>query len=162
MYNMNDTQAFINKKFQDEDHKFVMKKTCEVDKSGLEKKRYTAMIEEGEKNVQKKRENEEKRTQKATEKIARLNLVTLIFDKSQIDLLKGPKLQDQVNAFRLAETKPTIPKNNVIRLVHLKKAAIKEAIDGFETGLWTLPTSPRIVNTPDNQSEQENDLDEGL
>ena len=85
---------------------------------------------------QKKDDRDKEAAQKLTEKNARLAKIPLIFDKDVIESLKGQRLQDQLDAFRLAGAPmPELMKD--VRAVGDKKKAIQNAIDKYEIDQWT-------------------------
>jgi hypothetical protein len=66
--------------------------------------------------------------QKKVEKNAKLSRIPLIFDKDVVASLKGQKLQDQLDAFRLAGVPlPVLVKN--VKTIANKKNDIYHAID---------------------------------
>lgn len=139
MYARNDTQDFMNKMFNDDDHAFVRRAARTMDTSKLEPKRRKALIEHSEMEVEHKRQRDQKKAQKAAEKHARVSRVELILDKHAIGNLKGAKLQDQYDAFALAGA--PLPKTKAeVRLVSDKKKALLAAVDCLEDGTWTPTT----------------------
>jgi len=84
----------MNKNLQEDDHKFLMHMGQEINSSGLEPKRQ-------DKN-QKENDIDMEAAQKKAEKNARLSGILFIFDEDVIASLKGQKLQDELDAFRLA------------------------------------------------------------
>jgi len=136
MYQRNDTQQFMDRNFQEDDHKFLMKMGREVDGSGLEEKRQDKTVAYNLKKNQKKDDRDREAAQKLTEKNARLAKIPLIFDKDVIEGLKGQKLQDQLDAYRLAGAPlPALMKD--VRVVDDKKKAIQNAIDQYENNQWS-------------------------
>jgi len=136
MYQRNDTQPFMNKNLQEEDYKFLMRMGREIDSSGLEAKRQAKNVEYNLAKNQKKNDKDMEAAQKKVEKNARLSRIPLIFDKDVIASLKGQKLQDQLDAFRLAGAPlPVLVKN--VKTVADKKKAIHHAIDQYENDKWS-------------------------
>jgi hypothetical protein len=136
MYQRNDTQQFMDRNFQEDDHKFLMKMGREVDGSGLEEKRQDKTVAYNLEKNQKKDDRDREAAQKLTEKNARLAKIPLIFDKDVIEGLKGQKLQDQLDAYRLAGAPlPALMKD--VRVVDDKKKAIQNAIDQYENNQWS-------------------------
>jgi hypothetical protein len=135
-FQRNDTQPFMNKKFQEDDHKFLMQMCREIDGSGLEAKRQDRNVEYNQAKNKKKDDRDMEAAQKLTEKNARLAKIPLIFDKDVIEGLKGQRLQDQLDAFRLAGAPlPVLMKD--VRVVGDKKKAIQNAIDKYEDDQWS-------------------------
>ena len=136
MYQRNDTQQFMDRNFQEDDHKFLMKMGREVDGSGLEEKRQDKTVAYNQEKNQKKDDRDREAAQKLTEKKARLSKIPLIFDKDVIEGLKGQKLQDQLDAYRLAGAPlPALMKD--VKAVGDKKKAIQNAIDKYEDDQWS-------------------------
>jgi hypothetical protein len=153
MYQRNQNQAFVEKKFNDEDHKYVMQKACEINASGLEKKRQLKLIQYQQQQVEKKRQKAQKRKKDAAKKATRLEKVELILDKEITEKLKGKKLLEQVDAFYLYGAKMPLKKD--IALVERKKIALQTVIDCFNTGKWI----PKIA-LADGSSSAEEDAEE--
>ena len=136
MYQRNDTQAFMDKNLQEDDNQFLMQMAREIDGSGLEAKRQDKNVEYNQAKNQKKDDRDKEAAQKLTEKKARLAKIPLIFDKDVIESLKGQRLQDQLDAFRLAGAPmPELMKD--VKAVGDKKKAIQNAIDKYEIDKWT-------------------------
>ena len=58
MYQRNDTQQFMNKRLNEDDHKFLMQMGREVDGSGLEAKRQAKNVEYNQAKNQKKNDKD--------------------------------------------------------------------------------------------------------
>jgi len=126
----------MKKNLQEEDYKFLMHMGREIDSSGLEAKRQAKNVEYNLAKNQKKNDKDMEAAQKKVEKNARLSRIPLIFDKDVIASLKGQKLQDQLDAFRLAGAPlPVLVKN--VKTVADKKKAIHHAIDQYENDKWS-------------------------
>jgi hypothetical protein len=89
MYQRNNTQPFMNKNLNEDDHKFLMQTGREVDGSGLEAKRQAKNVEYNQAKNQKKNNKDMETAQKLAEKNARITKIALIFDKDVIEGLKG-------------------------------------------------------------------------
>ena len=80
---------------------------------------------------------EGKKKKRAAQAI-QLAKVTLTFNKEEVDKLKGNALRDHMRAFKKAGA-PNLQNVKAKTLVADIKNVIKEAIDLFEEGNWTLP-----------------------
>jgi hypothetical protein len=80
--------------------------------------------------------------------------VDLIFDKDAIDGLKGQKLADQIAALALAGA--PLPKAKDRNKTDEKRKAIKDAIEKFKSGVWSLKTTQEVDS---NTEEEEEDSD---
>jgi hypothetical protein len=147
-YQRNDTELFMKKNFDEDDHKFIMKMGRELDESGIEQKRQNKVVMYNKEKVAKRTEKQKQEDKETAENNARLAKVTLIFDKDVIEGLKGAKLQDQLDAFRLFQAPlPALKKD--VRLVPEKKKAIQKAIDDhFEPNGW-VPRLPKAIENED-------------
>jgi hypothetical protein len=155
MYQRNDTQPFMNNNLNEDDHKFLMQMGREVDASGLEPKRQAKTVVYNQAKVKKRNDKDRKAAQGKAETNARLAKVTLIFDKDVIEGLKGQKLQDQLDAFRLAGAPlPALKKD--VKAVADKKKAIQQAIDQHEMKKWT----PKVFDDEEADSFQADEFDE--
>jgi hypothetical protein len=158
MFQRNDTLAFMNKNFEEEDHKFVMQTARELDESGIEKKRQLKVVEYNIQKVKEKNAKRGKAAQKKAEKKSRLAKVTLIFDKDQIQALKGMSLQEHVDAFYLVGAPlPKLKKD--VKTVASKKSALQEAIDKYNAGEW-VPKSLDIESSDSSPADEENGDDD--
>jgi len=136
MFQRNNTQPFMNKHFKEDDHKFLMHMGREVDSSGLESKRQAKNVEYNQAKNQKRNDKNIEAAQKKKEKNNRVARIPLIFDKDVIEGLKGQKLQDQLDAFRLAGAPlPALLRD--VKLVADKKKAIQNAIEQYENDKWS-------------------------
>lgn len=135
MYQRNDTQNFMDKNFNDDDHKFVMQMARELDESGVENKRQEKVIAYNQEKVKQKQDKRDRDTQKDADDRARLGKVILIFDKDIIQGLRGVKLQEQLDAFRLTGAPlPALKKD--VKIAEDKRKAIQAAIDAYDNEDW--------------------------
>jgi hypothetical protein len=145
----------MNNNLNEDDHKFLMQMGREVDASGLEPKRQAKTVVYNQAKVKKRNDKDRKAAQGKAETNARLAKVTLIFDKDVIEGLKGQKLQDQLDAFRLAGAPlPALKKD--VKAVADKKKAIQQAIDQHEMKKWT----PKVFDDEEADSFQADEFDE--
>jgi hypothetical protein len=135
MYQRNDTQNFMDKNFNDNDHKFVMQMARELDESGVENKRQEKVIAYNQEKVKQKQDKRDRDTKKDADDRARLGKVILIFDKDIIQGLRGVKLQEQLDAFRLNGAPLPVLKKDV-KIAEDKRKAIQAAIDAYDNEDW--------------------------
>jgi len=102
MYQRNDTQAWVDRNFLEEDHRDLMRMQREQEASGEEKKKQQELIEFETQRVARRKEAAEKSKQQRAEKNARLAQVPLILDAEVVGKLKGNQLKEQLDAFKLA------------------------------------------------------------
>jgi len=126
----------MNKNFWEDDHKFLMHMGQENDSSGFKTKRQAKNVEYNLAKNQKRNNKDMEAAQKNAEKNARLSRISLIFDKNVIASLKGQKLQDQLDAFRLADAPLHVLAKDV------KAVADKEKLSTM------LFISMRVINGP--------------
>ena len=146
----------MKKNFDEDDHKFIMKMARELDESGIEQKRQNKVVMYNKEKVAKRTEKQKQADKETAENNARLAKVTLIFDKDVIEGLKGTKLQDQLDAFRLFQAPlPALKKD--VKLVTEKRKAIQKAIDDhFKPNGW-VPSLPKAI---ENEDPEDFELDE--
>jgi len=154
MYQRNDTQAWVDRNFLEEDHRDVMRMQREQETSGEAKKRQQELIEFETQRVARRKEAAEKSKQQKAEKNARLAQVPLILDAELAGKLKGNQLKEQLNAFKLAGAPfPTgVSKFNADKKRELLQSLI-ESLDKPEG--WTLTVSEDKVEdqAPDEESD---------
>ena len=159
MYNQNDTQDFMDKHLDDDDHKYIMQLARIFDASGFEKKRRKDLIDHAAKEAEANAVKDREKARKKAEKLAKIAQIKLIFDKGAIEKLKGKNLQDQVDAF--VQAGATLYKKKAdISKVAQKKEAIQKAIDRLNGGLWTLKTGPSEDNDTLQADAADEDSDE--
>ncbi|KZP17166.1 hypothetical protein FIBSPDRAFT_747504 [Athelia psychrophila] len=158
MFERNDTQTFIDAKFDAEDHRMVMKIAREVDGSGLEQKQKIQFIEHYEQKNQEKVDRADERSRKKQEKRAHIAGVLLIFDEEKIQGLKGKALEEQIEAYRCAGA-PLPPAKKELRLVGDKKAALIECSKKMKDGIWQPGVGGQGDCGEQTEPEMENDLD---
>jgi hypothetical protein len=157
-YQRNNTQPFMNKNFNEDDYKFLMKMCRELDASGVEKKRQEKVVAYTMEKTKKKKEKKEETAKKQADEKARLAKVTLIFDKDVIGGLKGKALLDQLDAYRLfGAPLPKLKKD--VKLAVEKRHAIQKAIDAYNTKIW-IPKLPDNEDTDNSQADEEDREDE--
>ncbi|KZP04520.1 hypothetical protein FIBSPDRAFT_713214, partial [Athelia psychrophila] len=158
MFERNDTQTFIDAKFDTEDHRMVMKIAREVDASGHEQKRKALFIEHYEKKNQEKVDRADERSRKMQEKRAHIAGILLIFDEEKIQGLKGKALEEQVEAYRFAGA-PLPPAKKDLKLVGDKKSALIECSKKMKDGIWQPRVGLQVDGGEQTEMDMENDLD---
>ena len=148
MFFHNNTEAFVKKKFQHEDFKYLYKMAR--NSKGEEKKRKEEIIKFAEARIKQKEERKKKRQENALKRAERVASVQLIFNKDEIDKLKSQKLQDYVEAFINAGA-PGFEGIKTKTKVGLKREALKKAIDAKEKGTWI----PKTVQDGDSDSHSD-------
>jgi hypothetical protein len=145
----------MNKYFDEDDYKFLMKMCHELDASGVEKKRQEKVVAYTIAKTKQRREKREKAAKKQADENSRLAKVTLIFDQDVIEGLKGKALQDQLDAFRLFGA--PLPKfKRDVKVVADKKRAIQGAIEKYKAGKWVS----KVLDNENTDSSQEDREDE--
>jgi hypothetical protein len=137
MFDKNKTQEFMDAKSSEEDYSFIRKEARDIDGSKLELKRQKAAIDYAQERLDLKKEKASEKAEKAAQKKARLLEVELIFDKDEIESLKGDRLKDQFAAYALVDA-PFPKDKEAFRLVPGKR-------DAYNNGTW----KPTIQPTPD-------------
>jgi hypothetical protein len=110
-----------------------------------------AQIEKVDKVKAVRKEKQQKR-KKRNDLLAK---VDLIFDKNAIDAPKGQKLVDQIAAFALASA--LLLKAKEINKAAEKRKAIKDAIDKFKSGVWSLKTTQKVDSNTEEEEEEDSD-----
>lgn len=98
MFSRNETQAFIDENFIDEDHTFVMQETRRRDKDQLESKRLEQIRIHEERVVTEKRMAAQKRLQAAADSAAKVAATNfkLIDSSSHLEAMKCAELDEQL------------------------------------------------------------------
>ena len=147
MFNRNNTAEFMENKFSEKTHQYIRELACERPKK--EKERKATIVQHTEEKIAVKEGKKKKRAAQAVQLADCVAKITLIFDKSEVDKLKGEKLKDHMRAFKKAGA-PNLQNVKAKTLVADIRNAIKEAIDLFNEGKWMLP--PEYA-APESQGE---------
>jgi ribosomal protein L12E/L44/L45/RPP1/RPP2 len=83
--------------------------------------------------------------------------VDLIFDKDVIDGLKGQKLTDQISAFALVGA--PLPEAKDRNKADNKRKAIKDAIDKFGLGPWSVKPPHEEESTEEEKEDADDSED---
>ena len=100
MFKRNNTAEFMEEKFSEKTHQYIRELSRE--KPTKEKERKAAIVKHTEEKIAVKAGNKKKREAQAAQLADRVAKVTLIFDKDEVDKLKGEKLKDHMRAFKTA------------------------------------------------------------
>jgi hypothetical protein len=150
-YQRNGTQEWEEKYVEEEDYKYVMNRVRAGESTGADKNRKKKLILAQIGKVERERAARKKAQRKKKERNAMLAKVDLIFDKDVIDGLKGQKLTDQIAAFALAGAPLPMAKDR--KIADDKRKAIKDVIDKFISGDWSL----KDPQEEDSSTEEEDD-----
>ena len=152
MFNRNNTAKFMEEKFSDNTHQYIRELARE--KPTKEKERKAAIVQHTEEKIEVKEIKKKKRVAQATQLADRVAKVTLIFDKSEVDKLKGDKLRDHLRAFKKAGA-PNIQNLKINAKVGEIKNGIKQAIDLLNERIWELPPEYVAPKTQEDCSGEE-------
>ena len=100
MFKRNNTAEFMDDKFSEETHQYIRELARE--KPTKEKERKAAIVKHTEEKIAVKAEKKKKHEAQADQLADHVAKITLIFDKGEIDRLKGEKLKDHMRAFKQA------------------------------------------------------------
>ena len=154
MYARNDTQAFMEKKFQSEDYKYIRQLARKDEAKGLEQAKKKAVVEHAQARIDKRIAAKAARKEKAAEVAGRVAAVKLIFDKQQISKLKGQNLKDHLQAFQRAGA-PNLEKMSLRTTVAKIREGLVESIDLFNSGQW----KPNYLETISEESDSVEEID---
>ena len=161
MYAHNNTQAFMEKKFQPEDYKYIHQLAHKDEAKGVERAKKQAIVGHLQHKIDKKRAARAARLGKAAKVAGCVAAVKLIFDKEQVRKLKGEKLKDHLQAFQRAGA-PNLQNMSLRTPVVKIREGLMQSIDLFSTGQWKPNTNVGLETIPmESESGEEFDLDEG-
>jgi hypothetical protein len=101
MFKVNNTAAFVNDVFVEEDHVFVWKEGCTRDGSHLERDQKRAIVAYKDKLVTKTREKLAQRKELKTQKQTRLASIKQIEDVDEVTIdMTAAQLKDQLEIYR--------------------------------------------------------------
>ena len=143
---------------EEDNYKYVMNRVCTEETTGADKNRKKKLILAQIGKVEKERAARKKIQRKKRERNAMLAKVDLIFDKDVIDGLKGQKLTDQIAAFALVGA--PLPKAKDRNKADDKRKAIKNAIDQFKSGLWSLKPPQEQESSTEEEKEDAEDSED--
>ena len=160
MFKHNETQAFMEAKFQPEDYKFIHEMARLIDSQGLEPKRKKALVQHMQAKNNKRMAIKEMRRQNAAKKAARISAVKIIKNKEEVKGLKGEKLKDCLIAYR--QWKAPLPDSIKARSpVAAIREALQACVDAYNNGKWK-PEIPSEIDLDNEEmdSGEESDLEE--
>lgn len=157
MFHNNNTQAFMDTKLTDEDHTWLHKEAREM--KGVDKKRRLEIIEHNEAKINEKQEASKQRKKKAANKAAAIAKVELIFDKEEIEKLKGEKLKDHLRAFKAAGA-PGLEKVSTNTKVAEIRKGLLNAVELFKQHKWKPDNSKNADDSGSEDGEEVIDLGE--
>lgn len=152
MYQRNETQAFIDIVFTEDDHIFVMREARRLDASGLETKRRREIVDFRVRVAKMRQEKElSKRAKKAEdrERIMKVKLISCIADiYSKSCNLTIPKIHEQFDALRLRGV-PEIMANSRYANKSEKQKGLEEAFRRYEMdpALYPLPQNSSLEDS---------------
>ncbi|KAF7364655.1 hypothetical protein MVEN_00335000 [Mycena venus] len=137
MFRRNDTQAFMDAVFTDENHAYIMREARRIDASGVEAEKRRKIVDF---RIQMAQMNKDKADAKAKHdaEVLEANLKRPLVSLREMDGLKVPGIVDQLNAYR-ARGVPNILKISNYRLKADKLAALKQAFEWYQVNGASLP-----------------------
>ena len=152
MFYHNNTQAFMEKNFQDEDYKFIHKMARES--RGEERKRREELVQHAEAKVAKKADDAKKRKAQAAAVAQKIAGIKLILDKEQVVKLKGQALKDHLRAFQAAGA-PNLKGITQSSKVNIIREGLQKAVGLYLTGDWKpIQTAEENVNSGSESGEE--------
>ena len=134
MYFHNNTAAFMQSFFKDEDYQYIHKLARDAD--GSEKRRKRQLIEHAEERIEEKNERRRQRKAKAAETAQRISEINLCFDETTLLAMKGATLNDQFKAYKNAKGPNVIQLKTAGLTVHKKKIAMIADAVLYHAGTW--------------------------
>jgi hypothetical protein len=125
----NDTQAFMDAKFQADDHQYIMRQARALDANGSTKKFQEELLGYQQNIATSKREKIEQWATKLRELMDRLRGVTLITHSDKIRALKNAEIDEQLDVYRRVIGDTEVPKKCQVKVRALKLDALFEAVD---------------------------------
>jgi hypothetical protein len=156
MYWHNDTQTFMDNKFQTDDYKFIHQLARQDESKGLALKQQVQIIDHEEGKIQ--QTNVAKKAKAET--AARIAAVKLIWNKEEIQKLKGNTLKDHLRAFKKAGA-PNLDKVNTNTPVARIREGLQEAIDLHKSGAWKSALDPIGEEDPEESGGEEDSEEPG-
>jgi len=161
MFAHNDTQAFMEKKFQPEDYKYIRQLARKDEAKGLEQAKKKAIVEHAQAKIDRRKAARDARRGKAAKVAGRVAAVELVFDKEKIKKLKGENLRDHMQAFQRAGA-PNLQDMSLRTPVAKIREGLMESIDLHVDGKWKPNTISRLETiAEDSESVEEFDLEDG-
>jgi hypothetical protein len=134
MFHHNETQAFMNAKFNDpEDFRFLHSEARKL--KGLDRKRNHEIIEYNEAKIAQKQAAAKRQKDKMAKKAAEIAKIRLILDRDAVVKLAGEKLKNHFDAFKAAGA-PNIQNIAKRERVAQIREALQQAVDLYNEGKW--------------------------
>lgn len=159
MFARNNTAVFMETYFSHHTDQYIWELACQPKTE--EKARLQAIVEYSKQKIAKKLEKRKQKEAQAAELAKRIQGVQPIWDKAEIDALKGDRLKDQVKVFIIAGA-PNLHHIKSSATQPQQKAAIKEAIDLFHAEKWVLKPGFKnhegvIMNDIEDEDDEDSD-----
>ena len=134
MFHHNETQAFMNAKFNDpEDFKFLHTEARKL--KGVDKKRHLEIIQYNEAKIAQRQAAAKKQKDKVAKKAAEIAKIRLILDRDAVVKLAGEKLKAHFSAFKAAGA-PNVQDMTTRERVAQIREALQQAVDLYNEGKW--------------------------
>jgi hypothetical protein len=134
MFHHNETQAFMDAKFNDpEDFRFLHSEARKL--KGADKKRHLEIIQYNEAKIEQKQAASKKKKDKIARKAAEIAKIRLILDRNAVVKLAGEKLRDHFAAFKAAGA-PNVQNMATREKVTEIRKALQQAVDLYNEGKW--------------------------
>ncbi|KAF8064382.1 hypothetical protein FPV67DRAFT_1699320 [Lyophyllum atratum] len=169
MFKHNETQAYMDVTYHEEDHQFIRREARRMDASGLEKKRRKELVDFRVEVAHIRKGKELAKQQKIREDSERLSKVKLITKVEDIYdekwNLTVAKLGEQIDAFRFIGL-PDVPAKSRFSKKADRQEALKEIFQRYQCYILEHGPlfPPTVVETPqiadDWEAEEEDEMDE--
>ena len=162
-YRKNNTSAFIRKTLTLTDWKYLRRKACEIDSSGMAKKRREIQAAAQQDTVEKKRKATAERKAAHSAKCAKIDAVVARLDVQSIQDAPGTNadLDLQLEWHRRQDT--LVPKKTDVKLKVDKIKALVEAVERHNSGnqVAVVPIDDSViqVDVPSDLDEEEDDFE---
>ena len=160
MYAHNNTQAFMEEKFQPEDHQYIRQLARKDEAKGLEQARKQAIVEHAQAKIDKRVAAKAAKMERAAKLAERVAAVKLIFDKEKVTKLKGESLKDHLQAYQKAGA-PNLQNMSIRTTVGKIREGLVDSIDLFNSGQWKPSTNFGLEAVSESDSVEDFDLEEG-
>ena len=126
-----------------------------ADAEGLEKKRKLELEQHKQAKTNKRLAAKEMRATKAVQKAARIQAITIIEDREEVEKLKGQKLKDTLAAYKKwgAPIPANVTTSSVVAAI---RAALVDAIESYNAGHWQF-IGPGSDNESTDSAEESED-----
>ena len=131
-YHRNDTQAFMDAKFQAEDHTLIIRTARKIDANGSSKTFRKELIQSQQRLADNRREKDQERQQKAQDKFDKLATINVITDRTKIASLKCSELDEQLEIHRCIRHDKDVPIKARVAQKAKKLEALLAAVGRYE------------------------------